>query len=44
MAIKDFLAKLLLGSDIHEDLAASEREKPEGVCVCLDCKTRLNHS
>lgn len=26
MAVKDFLAKLFLGSDIHEDLAASKRE------------------
>jgi chromosome segregation ATPase len=29
MTVKDFLAKILLGSDIHEDLAESEREMRE---------------
>lgn len=29
MAVKDFLTKLLIGSDIHEDLLASEREMRE---------------
>ncbi len=29
MAVKDFLAKLLLGSDLHDDLAIAEREMRE---------------